>query len=146
MDSRVVRILDAEGRQRAAGWIRTLRSTGEFVYSGCYATRTLPGTTQPSVHVTFPLEEGNVQVFLRPRVLPDGSLELGSPAGPFGTDGAYVVVRDPRRPGRVHAARAPIHETFRVYVDREGVLRTDHELRLFHARAVRLHYKLEPLR
>jgi hypothetical protein len=46
----------------------------------------------------------------------------------------------------VHAARAPIHETFRVYVDREGVLRTDHELRLFDARAVRLHYKLEPLR
>ena len=31
---------------------------------------------RPSVHVTFPLEEGNVQVFLRPTVLADGSLEL----------------------------------------------------------------------
>jgi hypothetical protein len=146
MDSRVVTILDGDGEQRAAGWIRTLRSTGEYVYSGCYGTRTLPGAAQPSVHVTFPLEEGNVQVFLRPTVLPDGSLELSSPPGAFGADGAYVVVRDPRVGSRrVHAARAPIHETFRVYVDREGVLRTDHVLRMFRATAVRLHYKLEPL-
>lgn len=140
MDSRVVRIVDESGHQKLAGWIRTLRSTGEFVYSGCYAARLLPGSDQPSVHVTFPLEEGNVQVFLRPMAHPDGSLELSSPAGRFGTEGCYVVVRDR---GRTFAARAPIHETFRVYVDREGVLRTDHDLRLWSATAVRLHYKLE---
>lgn len=146
MDSSVVRILDADGRHRAAGWIRTLRSTGEYVYSGCYGTRALPGTRQRSVHVTFPLEQGNVQVFLRPTVLPDGSLELSSPAGGFGAEGAYVTVRGPHDGVSAHAARVPIHETFRVYVDREGTLRTDHELRVLGARAVRLHYKLEPLR
>lgn len=139
MDSRVVTIVDADGRQRAAGWLRTLRSTGEYVYSGCYATRLLPGSDQPSVHVTFPLQAGNVQVFLHPRVLPGGTLELSSPAGRFGTDGAYVVVADA---GRTYAARAPLHETFRVYVDADGVLRTDHTLRLWSATAVRLHYKL----
>ncbi|MDN5798365.1 MAG: hypothetical protein L0H79_21820 [Intrasporangium sp.] len=141
IDSRVVTIMDAAGRQHAAGWIRTLRSTGDHVYSGCYSTRTLPGSEQPSVHVAFPLESGNVQVLLRPRALPDGSLELSSPAGPFGHDGAYVVVETR---GRTHAARAPIHETFRVYVDAEGVLRTDHRLCLRSATVVRLHYKLLP--
>lgn len=141
MDSRVTVLTDGVGRQRAAAWIRTLRSTGEYVYSGCYSSRVLPGADRPSVHVTFPLEEGNVQVFLRPRVLPGGELELSSPAGPFGRDGAYVVVRVG---GAVHAARAPIHETFRVYVDRDGVLRTDHDLRMWAASAVKLHYKLEP--
>jgi len=30
-----------------------------------------------------------------------------------------------------------------VYVDRDGVLRTDHELRMWSATAARLHYKLE---
>lgn len=140
MDSRVVQLLDATGSQRAAGWIRTLRSTGEYVYSGCYTSRLLPGADRPSVHVTFPLEEGNVQVFLRPRVLPGGALELSSPAGAFGADSAYVVVRSG---GGTHASRAPIHETFRVYVDRDGVLRTDHDLRLWGATAVRLHYRLE---
>ncbi|WP_330474698.1 hypothetical protein [Terrabacter sp. C0L_2] len=139
MDSRVAVITDAGGGQRAAGWIRSLRSTGEFVYSGCYASRVLPGADRASVHVTFPLEAGNVQVFLRPTVLPDGSLQLDSPPGAFGSDGAYVVVRGS---GRDHASRAPIHERFRVYVDDEGVLRTDHDLRMWSATAVRLHYKL----
>ncbi len=139
MDSRVITIVDAAGDQRASAWIRTLRSTGEYVYSGCYSVRTLPGADRASVHVSFPLEAGNVQVFLRPRVLPDGALGLVSTAGAFGQDGAYVVVDDR---GRTHAARVPIHETFRVYVDPEGVLRTDHALYLWSARVVRLHYKL----
>ena len=138
MDSRVAVITDDTGCQRAAGWIRSLRSTGEYVYSGCYASRVLPGADRASVHVTFPLETGNVQVFLRPTALPDGSLQLDSPQGDFGQDGAYVVVTDRGD----HAARAPIHERFHVYVDDAGVLRTDHELRMWSATAVRLHYKL----
>ena len=81
-----------------------------------------------------------MQVFLRPCVADDGGLVLESPPGRFGQDGAYVLVRDGRR---TLAARAPLHETFRVYVDQHGVLRTDHELRLGRAWAVRLHYKLE---
>jgi hypothetical protein len=140
MDSRVSVIADGTGTQIAAGWLRTLRATGETVYSGCYTSRLLPGADRPSVHVTFPLESGNVQVFLRPVADPDGSLWLHSPGEPFGGNGAYVVVRDG---AAAHAARAPIHETFHVFVDDEGVLRTDHVLRLWSATAVRLHYKLE---
>jgi len=139
MDSRVVAILDDAGRQRASGWVRTLRSTGDHVYSGHYATAALPGGSQPFVHVSFPLERGNVQVFLRPQALADGSLALSSLRGPFGTEGAYVVVG---RGGRHHAARVPLHERFRVYVDGEGVLRTDHVLRLGRMTAVRLHYRM----
>lgn len=138
MDSRVVVIAGLDGEQLAAAWLRTLRASGDYVYSGCYAARRLPGTDRASVHVTFPLESGNVQVFLRPAVLPGGGLELRSPAGPFGQDGAYVVVEE----GGSYAARVPIHETFRVYVDEGGVLRTDHELRLWGLTAVRLHYTL----
>ncbi|MGH3348000.1 MAG: hypothetical protein ACRDO4_13560 [Nocardioides sp.] len=140
MDSRVVVLTDGAGDQRATGWLRTLRATGEYVFSGAYSHRRLPGADRDSVHVAFPLESGNVQVFLRPSVGPDGSLWLRSPAGPFGSDGAYVVVHEG---GRTFAARAPIHESFHVYVDDEGVLRTDHDLRLWQAGVVRLHYKLE---
>lgn len=140
MDSRISVIRDGAGRQVAAGWLRTLRATGEFVFSGCYGTRTLPGADRPSVHVAFPLESGNVQVLLRPEVRPDGSLFLSSPAGEFGADGAYVVVED----GSTYASRMPVHETFHVYVDDRDVLRTDHVLRLGRATAMRLHYRLEP--
>ncbi len=144
MDSRVVVIADAEGRQHTTGWIRTLRATGEYVYSGAYGHRRLPGADRDSVHVAFPLEEGNVQVFLTPSVGDGGSLWLHSHGSRFGTDGAYVVVAEGPPPAtRTFAARAPIRETFHVYVDDEGVLRTDHELRLWDARVARLHYKLE---
>lgn len=85
MDSRVAVITDGSGAQRAAGWIRSLRSSGALVFSGCYSSRVLPGADRASVHVTFPLEAGNVQVFLRPTALPDGSLRLDSPPGRFGT-------------------------------------------------------------
>ncbi len=142
MDSRVSVITDEHDVQLAAGWLRTLRSSGEYVFSGCYSHRRLPGADRPSVHVTFPLEQGNVQVFLRPELGPDGSLVLESPAGTFGDDGCYVSVR---HRGRAFAARVPVHERFHVYVDREGVLRTDHHLSLWSARAVTLHYRLEPL-
>lgn len=141
MDSRIELILDAAGDPVAAGWLRTLRATSEYVYSGCYSVRRLPGETQPSVHVAFPLEHGNVQVFLKPRVLAGGALELASPAGPFGSNGAYVVVDE----AGTHAARVPIHETFVVRVDDEGTLRTDHHLKLWSASVVRLHYKLMPV-
>lgn len=139
MDSRVTPIRDRHDAQVVAAWTRTLRGNGRPVFSGAYAARTLPGAHRPSVHVAFPLESGNVQVFLRPSVIDDGALLLESPSGRFGEDGAYVVVRD----ARAHAARVPLHETFRMYVDGHGVLRTDHELRLWGATAVRLHYKLE---
>jgi hypothetical protein len=140
MDGRVTPIRNGDGTQVAAAWMRTLRGSGRHVFSGSYSALTLPGTDRPSVHVAFPLESGNVQVFLRPSVDDDGGLVLESPPGRFGQDGAYVVVRDD---GRDYAARVPLHETFRVYVDAHGVLRTDHELRLWSAWAVRLHYKLE---
>jgi hypothetical protein len=141
MDSRVVHLMDADGEQHAAGWLRTLSATGEFVYSGCYSARVLPGSDQPSVHVAFPLESGNVQVFLRPSVQADGSLVLSSPSGAFGDNGAYVTVRDGRQ---AYAARVPIHERFHVYRDHRSVLRTDHELRLYRALVLRLHYRMEP--
>jgi hypothetical protein len=140
MDSQVTPIRDGSGSQVAAAWTRTLRGSGRPVFSGAYSARTLPGADGPSVHVAFPLEAGNVQVFLRPSVVGDGGLLLESPAGRFGQDGAYVVVRDG---GRTYAARVPLHETFRLDVDEHGVLRTDHELRLWGASAVRLHYKLD---
>ncbi len=141
MDSRVTPIRDRRNTQVAAAWTRTLPGNGRPVFSGAYSARTLPGADRPSVHVAFPLESGNVQVFLRPSVVGDGGLLLESPSGRFGEAGAYVVVRDAG--AGAHAARVPLHETFHMYVDDHGVLRTDHEVRLWGAAALRLHYKLE---
>ncbi|WP_040284409.1 hypothetical protein [Tessaracoccus massiliensis] len=139
MDNRVVPLMDGQGSQRAAAWIRTIRATGETAFSGCYTVGTLPGHPQPLVHVSFPLESGNVQVYLTPVNHADGSVSLVSGAGRFGEPGTYVVVQ---MGGRHYARRIPIHEAFHLYVDADGVLRTDHELRLGRFTVLRLHYRL----
>lgn len=93
-------------------------------------------------HVAFPLQAGNVQVFLEPNAESDGSLRLSSPGGDFGDNDAYVTET---HNGRAHAVRVPLYESFHHYFDGEHMLRTDPMLRLWAAAVVRLHYKLAPV-
>lgn len=140
IDSQVVPVRAPTGEQVWAGWLPRLRSTGDILVSGAYRSARLPLADGPVVQVAFPLEAGSVQVFLTPAARADGALVLTSGGGPFGAAGAYVAVR--ARDGW-HASRAPVHEVFEVYVDLEGVLRTDHALRIGPALALRLHYRME---
>jgi hypothetical protein len=142
IDSRVLGIRNDAGQQIGAAWLRQLRSTGQFVYSGWYGTAQLPEADRPSVRVVFPLPNGNVTVFLRPEVGPDGSLVLDSPLGCFGDNGAYLVVADTERKW-VWVRRAPVVERFSVGADDEGVLRTDHALDLRQLPVIRLHYRID---
>lgn len=142
MDSRIRIVRNAAGARSGAAWLRTLRMDGSAVFSGYYQVGMVPLSDRPHVHVTFPLEDGNVQVFLMPSVDPDGSLWLRSRPGPFGGDGAYVVAGSG---GAWHAAKVPLHESFHVFVDDEQVLRTDHHLRVGRLRALTLHYRLSRL-
>ena len=136
-----VHVVDGpDGRRDGAAWLRTLRSDHSPVYSGFYQVASPGDARQPHVKVTFPLEEGSVQVFLTPRLGDDGSLWLHSRSRTYGSDGAYIIARVRRR---WYAAMLPLHETFHVFVDEEGVLRTDHQLRAFGRLALRLHYRLD---
>jgi hypothetical protein len=142
IDSRVVTVQVRSGTQLVAAWLRTLRSSGQTVYSGWYGTAIVPNALRPSVRVMFPLPNGSVTVFLRPEVRSDGALMLTSPLGAFGDDGAYLIVARPDgRSGWVR--RVPLAERFVVWLDEEGVLRTDHALNLWQVPAIRLHYRLE---
>jgi hypothetical protein len=140
MDSSVLHIHDSSDAVVGAAWLRTMRKTSETTYSGMYGTVTLPGATQPSVRVVFPLPRGSLPVFLSPSADATAGFHLRSPIGSFGGDGAYLVLH--HRADMLHARRIPIAEHFHVYVDNDGDLRTDHSLRLWNISAVRLHYRL----
>jgi hypothetical protein len=142
MDSRVRTVTDSAGRQLGAAWLRKLRGTGQTVYSGWYGTQRLPDRESDSVRVVFPLPHGSVSVFLRPENGEGGALRLVSPLGQFGDDGAYLVVADDSGEAG-WARRVPLVEHFAVYVDEEGVLRTDHALDLWRLPVIRLHYRLD---
>lgn len=142
MTSTVKAVVARNGDQMGAMWLRTLRSTGQTVYSGWYGAALLPGSSQPSVRVVFPLPNGSVTVMLRPSVDSAGALTLTSPDGRFGDEGAYLLVAEPN--GRTAwVRRAPLVERFRVYVDDESTLRTDHALDLWSVPVIRLHYRLQ---
>lgn len=143
MDSRVITFTGSNGEHLGTGWQRTLRRTGATVFGGFYGVVSLPGAARPSVRVVFPLPDGSVTVFLRPDVTARGNLQLTSPRGRFGQDGAYLVVRPAGR-DRGWARRVPLPERFTVFVDQDGGLRCDHELRLWRAAIIRLHYRLQP--
>jgi hypothetical protein len=94
------------------------------------------------VRVVFPLPNGSVTVFLRPELTTGGNLCLISPLGRFGDDGAYLIVRDDDGYS-AWVRRIPLNERFDVFVDDEGVLRTDHDLRLWRLPVIWLHYRLD---
>lgn len=137
--SSTVTPLDRDGAQVGALWLRRLRATGRIVFSGLYGVVRLPGADEPAVRVTFPLPRGRLVVLLRPTTTARGGLVLTSGAGGWGDPGAYLVVD---RPGGCWARRIPVHERFHVFVDNEGVLRTDHHLALGRLPVLRLHYRL----
>ena len=144
MTSQVRAVLDADGRPLGTLWHRRLRATGRTVFSGWYGAVTPPAEDRPCVRVVFPLPRGRLVVLLRPDADADGSLLLTSTAGRWGAAGAYLVVAPPGRE-RGWARRVPVHERFRVHVDDEGVLRTDHAIDLWRLPVLRLHYRLDPV-
>jgi hypothetical protein len=143
MSSDVRTVVGPDGRVLGTSWHRRLRSTGATVFSGWYGVETAPGADRPSVRVVFPLPHGRLVVLLRPDVAADGALLLTSTQGGWGDDGAYLVVQPAGRPDG-WARRIPVHEQFRVFVDGEGVLRTDHRIDLWRLPVLRLHYRLDP--
>lgn len=143
MSSEVTQLIGADGRRPGASWQRTLRATGDTVFGGFYGVVALPREAGPTIRVVFPLPNGSLIVFLRPENGPSGSLRLVSKDGRWGGAGAYLVVVDDTGASG-WARRVPLPEVFDVYVDDEGTLRADHDLRLRRRQIIQIHYRMRP--
>jgi hypothetical protein len=140
ISSEIVKLRDAEGRAKYTVWYRTLKSTGQVVYSGVYTTCVTPaGDT--CVKVIFPLPCGNATVLMRIGVGENGELDLVSSGERFGDPGFYFMLHDRHQQHWAQYIRS-FRERIFVYVDDEGVLRTDHSLTLWGRRVLQLHYKI----
>ena len=143
MSSEVVQLLEpASGRIVYTGWLRRLKSSGHVIYAGLYSTVQVPGEPNPCVKVTFPCN-GSANVYLCPVTHPDGSFGLDSSGSAWGRSGFYRIVRSGAEHRRVRYVKT-LHELFHVYVDKEGVLRTEHTISFLGLAIIRLHYKMSP--
>ncbi len=141
MTSEIVQLRDPRtGTLVHTGWLRRFRSTGKVIYAGLYSIANLPGEENPCVKVTFPCY-GSSNVYLRPCAHPDGSFGLISTGAAFGRSGFYRVLESGPDAWRVRNFKT-LHEIFRVYVDEDDVLRTDHTITFLGLTILRLHYKM----
>lgn len=140
--SEIIRLRDSNGTVRYTGWFRKRVHDGRVLFTGFYMTQRIPGDDVPCVKAVFPMPNGNATVVLRP--VNDGpGLRLTSVGTRFGDAGFYRVQRsgDGLRVWRV----AHLHDTFHVYVDQEGCVRCDHEIRFLGVGVITLHYRMAPL-
>jgi hypothetical protein len=141
MSSEVVQLREPEsGRLVYTGWLRRFKSTGKVIYAGIYSVARIPNEADPCVKVTFPCR-GSANVYLRPCSYADGSFGLVSTGASFGASGFYRLVEAGPEAWRVRNFTT-LHEVFHVYVDEEGVLRTDHTISFVGLTILRLHYKM----
>ncbi len=143
MSSEVVQLLEpVSGRIIYTGWLRRLKSSGHVIYAGLYSTVQVPGEANPCVKVTFPCN-GSANVYLGPVAHPDGSFGLDSSGSAWGRSGFYRIVRSGADHRRVRYVKT-LHELFHVYIDDEGVLRTEHTISFLGLTIIRFHYKMSP--
>jgi hypothetical protein len=143
MTSEVLPMVEsATGRRVYTGWLRRLAAADRVIYTGLYSVERPGAWPDPCVKVTFPLPLGSATVFLRPQAEPDGSFRLISSGSRFGEPGFYRMVEAGPGCWKVRYLRT-LRESFHVYVDGQGVLRTDHLVRFLGLTVLRLHYKLE---
>ncbi len=141
MSSEVVQLIEpASGQIVYTGWLRRLKSSGHVIYAGLYSTVQVPGEPNPCVKVTFPCD-GSANVYLGPVAHPDGSFGLDSSGSAWGRSGFYRIVRSGADHRRVRYVKT-LHELFHVYLDDEGVLRTEHTISFLGLTIIRLHYKM----
>jgi hypothetical protein len=142
MSSEILPMVDASGKRLYTGWLRRLATDDRVIYTGLYSVERPGGHADPCVKVSFPLPGGSSTVFLRPEALPDGSFQLISSGSRFGDPGFYRMIAAGPDHWRVRYLRS-LRETFHVYVDKQGVLRTEHTVRFLGATPLRLHYRLD---
>lgn len=144
LTNEVLPMIDAVGRTIRTGWLRRYVESGRVVYTGLYTVAQPPGAEGPCVKVSFPLPNGSSTMFLRPEAVADGSFKLISSGKQFGDAGFYRMVGEGPEHWRVRYLRT-MQESFHVFLDAQGTLRTEHIVRFMGAAPLRLHYRMEPL-
>jgi hypothetical protein len=140
ISSEIVKLRDASGAVRYSIWFRNLKATGRVIYSGIYMTTRTPAG-QRCAKIVFPLPRGNATVVMAATVNDQDGLDLISSGQSFGDPGFYFLLRDSKSRHWAQYIRS-FRERISVYIDAEGLLRTDHTLSLWGLTALRLHYKI----
>jgi hypothetical protein len=120
-------------------WLRTIKTSGQIIYSGIYGTCTLP-SGKTGIKAVFPLPKGNATVIMIPEVNKRGELILDASGKKFGDAGFYFLLMDAK--GN-HWSRylSSFHDNLMVSVNKNQ-LSARQILKLWNRRVLRFDYKM----
>jgi hypothetical protein len=140
LESKLVALVDPESNElKYTFWIRSIRSTGQSIYSGVYGISTLP-SGKTCIKAVFPLPNGNATVFMSASVSSDGQLILESSGNKFGDTGFYFLLKDSRGDYWTQYIRS-----FRdrlIVKSENGCLTAEQILTLWHKEVLRFNYTI----
>lgn len=143
IQSNIIKLCDkTSGTPRWTIWYRTLKSSGNVVFSGIYSTGRMPGIPEKVLKVIFPLPNGNATVFMQRRIPENGSLQFSSAGKRFGNTGFYFTLTNHKDKFWSRYV-PPMHEKLTVYVNEENELRADHHFLFYKIVFLRLHYRIK---
>lgn len=120
-------------------WFRTIKSTGQVIYSGLYSICTLPAG-KTCVKATFPLPKGNATVIMSPSVGANGELQLHSAGKKFGDPGFYFFLNDSRGNLWAQYIRS-FRDQLNICAHNENIF-AEQTLTLWHQRVVKFNYEI----
>jgi hypothetical protein len=142
MTSQVVTLHREDGERIHTIWMRKLNASGRMIYTEFCGIGQPPGASGPCLKVSFPLPWGSSTVFLRPLNDKERAFRLESQGTGFGDSGFYRMVQSGTK-GRWRVRYlSSLHEKLHLYVDANGVLRTDHTISFLGLTVLRLHYRM----
>lgn len=141
ISSRVVKLVRGDGATAGTAWIRETVASKRALYVGSYSTCRVPAFEGTCLKVAFPLPNGYALVIMKPESHADGSLTVRSSGARFGDPGFYFYVAAEAGRGWARYVGS-MKESIHVFCDDYGALRADHDLRLFGATFLRLHYRM----
>lgn len=121
-------------------WFRTIKSTGQVIYSGVYSTCTLP-SGKTCVKAVFPLPKGNATVIMSLNIGLSGELQLHSSRKKFGDPGFYFLLNDSK--GNYWAQHIRSFRDQLIVSSHEDNISAEQTLTLWHQRVVRFKYHIQ---
>ncbi|HUC83142.1 MAG TPA: hypothetical protein VMR70_19690 [Flavisolibacter sp.] len=121
-------------------WLRSIKSSGQAIYSGAYGIGVLP-SGQACIKAVFPLPNGNATVLMTPCVGQNGELILESSGKRFGDAGFYFLLKDAK--GEYWSQNIQSFRDRLTIRSEDGCLWAEQVLTLWKKEVLRFQYKIE---
>ena len=143
LKSEIITLSDSESNEiKYTIWLRTLKTSGQVIYSGIYSTCNLP-SGKTCVKAVFPLPKGNATVIMVPKIEVNGSLILDSSGKKFGDPGFYFLLNDSK--GKYWAKFIKSFRDKLIIGEENEHLVAEQKLTLWNQKIVKFHYKIKKI-